>query len=219
MGAAPASRRRDVLRTGTGSAAGAVLPAVLRRAAAATALAVACTTTPPRRHWGLGQYLHVPDRSVQPQRARLDAAARRRGDRRCACVLGFPIAWLYQRGRRRGCRRMHHPDRAAAAADQRRGAHLRLDRHPGPPGHRQRDAAVAGHDRYAAAAALHPGRPGRGAGAGADAADDAAADHRARPASTPTSRTPPAALGAGSWRTFFGSRCRCRCRASSPAAC
>ena len=56
-------------------------------------------------------------------------------------LLGFPIAWLYHRGRL-ASPDAHHPDRPAAAADQRRRTHLCVDRDPGPPGHHQLDAAV-----------------------------------------------------------------------------
>ena len=142
MGAAPASR--DVTSYGMGLAAPlALFFLVFFVAPLLQLLWLSLHNDTAALHWGLGQYLHFLtdpfSLSVLGSTLLLGAEVT------AVClVLGFPIAWLYQRGRAAAADH-HHPDRAAAAADQRRGAHLRLDRHPGPPGHHQRDAAVARH--------------------------------------------------------------------------
>ena len=123
-----------------------------------------------------------PDRPIQPERAWLDAAARRGGDR-LVPGAGLSDRMALPPGRIAGPD-AHHPHRAAAAADKCRRPHLCMDRHPGPPGHHQLDAAFDRRDRYTDSAALHPGRRGSCARTGTDAADDVAADHRARRAST-----------------------------------
>ena len=129
------------------------------------------------------------------------AVARRRGDgalpaARLSAGLGLSARARLGAGRA-------DPDRAAAAAHQRGGAHLRLDRHPRPPGHRQQ--------RCCSISALidSPLRLLYTEGGVVVALAQVQMPLMVLPLITALSRIDPnladasSALGAGYWRTFF----------------
>src|SRR5882672_5859956 len=132
-------------------AARGVLPSVLPRTAR-----VAIFREPLHQHgddefWA-DAICEILIRSVQLEGARLDALARRRGDgavfaARISACLRVPARSGLGAGRA-------DPDRAVAAAHQRRGPHLRLDRDPGPARHRQHGAPRSWADRFTIATAL-----------------------------------------------------------------
>src|SRR5438094_14551 len=162
-------------RVAAGAARRRVLRPVLRRAARR-----AVRDEPVRRadhaDAGLAPVHTFPRRSPAPRDSRGHARARRQGDARVPAAR-LPAGLGDRPGSPAGAvapRIRGDP----AAPDQRRRPYVRLDRHPGPPGHPQQDAARRRADRRAGSAPLH--RAGRRDGARpgpASAHDPALADH------------------------------------------
>ena len=104
-------------------------------------------------------------------------AARPQGDAGVPAVR-FPRR-VALRARQRALAKCAGVRRHSANSNQRGGAHVRLDRHPGQAGRAQPDCARTGAEQRADTAAVHRDRRRDRARAGADAPDGAADPHRA----------------------------------------